>query len=524
MKSLFRIYRRYIFSAAWIAMAVIGVNLAVFGTVSICLNRMGAEERFSGSRWQLEKISAGFTFDGGGKAVLGEEGYGVLEQSGCVFAFLLNEGGDRIWGWQVPGEIKEHYTAGEVAAFSRWYLEDYPVRVWNGDAGLLVLARKKGSVGKYMTEFSMETLRNVPFMALALIGANVLLVVMLAMLAGYRLYCALRPVAWGLDRLSGRGRVTLPERGIAGDLAARLNQVSRILEQQRQGLEQRDTARTEWISGVSHDIRTPLSMVMGYADQLENDPALSENARREAGIIKAQSLKIKTLIEDLNLTSKLEYRMQPLRVEEYKPGALIRGVAVSCLNSGLETGYELETRIGEEVEGITLRGDRALLERALQNLIGNSIRHNPACHIVVEAGVEERRSLGQPPESKEDCRKESFLQKEKGKPSFRKARQKKGQTCAVRLCRISVEDDGCGIPLSVRQSLEGGQSSGRTPHIMGLRIVMQIIAAHGGWTEFSQDGRKVALYLPVEQIETSDRKAERRDFWRTLWYGDGRRK
>ncbi len=509
MKSLFRIYRRYIFSAAWIALAVIGVNLAVFGAVSIWLNRMGAEERFSGSRAQLERISAGFSFDGQGNMTLGEEEGRLLEQSGCEFAFLLNDEGDRIWGWRIPEEIGEHFTAGEVAAFSRWYLEDYPVRVWNSGAGLLVLAQKKGSVGKYPVEISVQTLQNTPFMALALIAANLCLVLVFAVLAGYRLYCALRPVAWGLDRLAGQERITLPERGIAADLAARLNQVSRILEQQRQSLEQRDTARTEWISGVSHDIRTPLSMVMGYADQLENDPSLPEKARQEAGIIKAQSVKIKTLIEDLNLTSKLEYRMQPLRVEEYKPAALIRSVVVSCLNSGMREGYELETRIGEEVEGVTLRGDRALLERALQNLIGNSIRHNTACHIVVGAQVEERTIPAQRGEGKrffcEIFFQRKFFRKQVSpgtrKALFAKSGLRHSQARSVRLCRISVRDDGCGIPLSVRQSLEGKKEGGSAVHIMGLRIVMQIAAAHGGRIEFSQDGREVALYLPMEQGE-----------------------
>lgn len=58
---------------------------------------------------------------------------------------------------------------------------------------------------------------------------------------------------------------------------------------------------------------------MGYADNLENDAELPEEARKQAGIIKEQSLKIKTLIEDLNLTSKLEYQMQPLRMENMYP-------------------------------------------------------------------------------------------------------------------------------------------------------------------------------------------------------------
>ena len=49
--------------------------------------------------------------------------------------------------------------------------------------------------------------------------------------------------------------ISLPE-GQASDLAKKLNQTSRILEKQNQTLHQRDTARTNWISGVSHDIRT----------------------------------------------------------------------------------------------------------------------------------------------------------------------------------------------------------------------------------------------------------------------------
>lgn len=276
-----------------------------------------------------------------------------------------------------------------------------------------------------------------------------------------------------------------------------------MLEQQRWNLEKRDTARTEWISGVSHDIRTPLSMVMGYADNLENDAELPEEARKQAGIIKEQSLKIKTLIEDLNLTSKLEYQMQPLRMEKYVPAALLRSVAVSCLNGGLEEGYELEADIGEELEGLVLAGDVRLMTRALHNLIGNSIRHNTGCRILLSG-----RLVQQGP---------------------------------VPLCRIGVKDDGNGIPQEIRDILEekpamggtgaaeGGKSlagqpgnpSGR-PHIMGLRIVKQIINAHGGRMEFSGDGREVILLLPVTGTLDTEKKKEKKKWWEILWYGENR--
>ena len=214
--------------------------------------------------------------------------------------------------------------------------------------------------------------------------ANLLLVLILAVLSGYRLYSSLRPVASGIDGLVSGRRILVPEQGLTGELGKKLNQASAVLEIQRRNLEQRDTARTEWISGVSHDIRTPLSMVMGYADNLENKEELPEEDRKQAAIIKEQSLKIKTLIEDLNLTSKLEYQMQPLRMEEYIPAALLRLAAVSFLNGGLAEEYELETDIQEELEGVVMQGDVRLLTRALNNLIGNSIRHNSRCRIEVK--------------------------------------------------------------------------------------------------------------------------------------------
>ena len=69
-------------------------------------------------------------------------------------------------------------------------------------------------------------------------------------------------------------------RGAGGD--------QRGLNQAGAYLMQKDNARAEWIRGVSHDIRTPLSMVLGYASELEDDDALPTEARRQAGMIRRQ--------------------------------------------------------------------------------------------------------------------------------------------------------------------------------------------------------------------------------------------
>lgn len=484
MKSLLRIYRRYIFSALWIAGVVICVNLVVFLSVQAVIRSWNEESGFSVLRSQLNRVAAALSTDEKGQISLGADGEAALAEAEAQFAFLLSGDGTRIWGWNLPEGIQEHYTVGEVASFSRWYLMDYPVKVWNCGQGLLVVANAKDSVGKYPVEYSRSTVKNLPFFILTVLAANLLLILILAVLSGYRLYEGLRPIAFGLDRLVDGRRIAVPENGIARDLAEKLNQVSRILEIQRQNLNQRDTARTEWISGVSHDIRTPLSMVMGYADSLENDASLPLEARKEAGIIREQSLKIKTLIEDLNLTSKLEYHMQPLRVKDFMPAALLRQAVVSILNGGGQGSCELETDIDDALEPVVMRGDEALLSRALQNLIGNSIRHNPGCRICVSGRLE----------------------------------RKDGQ----RLCVLSVRDDGNGIPEEVRRILEGLRPSAPDgPHIMGLRIVSQITSAHGGQMRFSADGREVLLYLPTAGT-LEEKRGEAQKWWEILWYGKGR--
>ena len=214
-----------------------------------------------------------------------------------------------------------------------------------------------------------------------------------------------------------------------------------------------------------------------------------------------QRLKIKNMIEDLNLTSKLEYQMQPLRMEEYVPAALLRSVAVSWLNGGFDEEYELEVSIREELESVVMQGDIGLLSRALNNLVGNSVRHNRSCRIEMSGELIAENGLS--------------------------------------LCRIGVKDDGKGIPPEIRELLtrdqgyraaqeqETGRMAGKPrvmekPHIMGLRIVKQIVNAHGGRMDFSGDGREVILLLPVAGTLESLRSRKKRKWWEILWYGEAK--
>ena len=134
-------------------------------------------------------------------------------------------------------------------------------------------------------------------------------------------------------------------------------------------------------------------MVLGYSSSLEEHMGLNKDQMEKIVAIRQQAAKIKQLIEDLNLTSKLEYDMQPLRVEELSPVELVRQVVCDFLDSGLDERFTIDFQSDEESELHYMRGDEALLKRAVTNLIQNSIRHNPkGCEITISVSCTNERT------------------------------------------------------------------------------------------------------------------------------------
>lgn len=293
----------------------------------------------------------------------------------------------------------------------------------------------------------------------AVLVLNTIAAVLLALLLGLRLFRSLKPLAKGIEDMAEKRPVELFTNGLLGDLAAGINKTSAQLVKQETALAKRDNARTTWIAGVSHDIRTPLSLVMGYASQLEDDTELPPSKREQAGIIRSQSERIKTLVNDLNLASKLEYDMQPIRKTTIMPAALLRSITADFLNNGLDPIYSIDLLVSGNAQNAMVTGDKELLRRAVSNLISNSVSHNPnGCTIKVTL--------------------------ESGNGN----------------CSIQVSDNGVGFtPESLNKlRLEAGLAELEN-HGLGLTIVQQIVKAHGGTSEFRnlpEGGCKITLCLP----------------------------
>lgn len=363
MKAFAKYISKYLLSFFIFSLALLFVNILAFALTfgGIVFREYGPASPAN----MLETAAADLSASG-----ISEKTKQELNRS-HIWAMLLDAGGNCDWSMSLPEEIPTQYTIQDVAVFSKGYLQDYPVFVRNTDHGLLVLGYPKDSFMKLTGNyFPIRAVRLFPLFVSGILVMDILLLFWVYYFSKRNISKSTEPILSSIKTLSAGKPVNLSIRGELSEIADSVNQASHVLSRQNQ-------ARANWISGISHDIRTPLSMIMGYAGRIACDHTASAEIQQEAEIIRVQSAKIKDLVQDLNLVSQLEYEMQPLHKEPVRLSRLLRTYAADLLNAGIPETCSLEVEISDAAETAAAECDARLISRAVNNLVQNSIHHNP---------------------------------------------------------------------------------------------------------------------------------------------------
>lgn len=405
--------------------------------------------------WSFAEETAAALTETNGTYSISQSAQQKLENDDTWAIFIDNSTLEVVWhSANTPQEIPMRYTAGDISALTRGYLNDYPTATSTDENknGLMVLGFPKDRYWKHMNPlWNYDFIANSPYIVLGIFALNAALILLIYITANSRLLRSVKPITKGIEDLPSGSPVFVKEKGLLSELAAKINRTSDILQTQKAQLKKTDRARANWISGVSHDIRTPLSMVMGYAGQLEEDAALPPESRKKAATIRRQSIKMKNLINDLNLASKLEYDMQPLEQSPVNLVAAARQCTADFMNTDPDGRYDFVWNTKADTKPMLISGDGALIRRAVNNLITNAEEHNPnGCTISVEV-------------------------RESGAHYV-----------------IEVQDNGIGVSDEKLNEInntphymmgDGGTDEPR--HGLGLLIVKQICAVHGGNASFA---------------------------------------
>ena len=205
-------------------------------------------------------------------------------------------------------------------------------------------------------------------------------------------------------------------------------------------LAKNEVLKTDFISNVSHEIKTPLAVIQNYAKALQMN-GLTDSKRQEYlnGLI-TQTNKLSNLISNILKLNKLENQKIVPEIEELDLAELVRETTLSFENLLEKKNLELECNIDET----KILGSASLIEIVLNNLISNAIKFtNPNGKITISLSNE--------------------------------------KDCAI----IKVKDTGLGISKEVGEHIFDKFYQGDTSHSgegngLGLALVKKVIDVMGG--------------------------------------------
>lgn len=165
MKSLAAYISKYLMSFSALVIVLLVANVACFiGTFNSTVRN---DYGYTSPQNMLELVSESSTKDGTTEEIK------VLLHAHQIWAIYLNSDGQIAWSYDAPEELSMHYTIQDVALFSKGYLADYPVFVWNDADGLLVLGYPKDSYTKFTSNyFSTKAVRKMPAFIIVACGCS----------------------------------------------------------------------------------------------------------------------------------------------------------------------------------------------------------------------------------------------------------------------------------------------------------------------------------------------------------------
>jgi two-component system phosphate regulon sensor histidine kinase PhoR len=227
-----------------------------------------------------------------------------------------------------------------------------------------------------------------------------------------------------------------------------------------------DAMRQDFIANVSHEMRTPLTVVAGFLEHLADSPDMPPAERaRIAQTMLEQSRRMRRLIDDLLTLSKLETQEAPTLNEAFSVADFI----YEAVNEARTLSATRHTIAVRSLSPVEIRGAREEIRSAIENLLSNAVRYTP------EGGKIEVTGL-----------------------------------CDADALRIGVSDTGPGIAVEhlprlterfYRVDKSRSRETGGTG--LGLAIVKHVLVRHGGRLDIESQpgaGSTFTMVLPAARV------------------------
>lgn len=295
-------------------LAMLGAVLAALGLLFLLITVRRPDGSLVRSNWP-QKFAEDFREEiifNDGAAQISQEGIRLLRDQGVGLQILDSSGAD-IANYQKPELARETYSPADLLRLSRdgrW--EDEGTTAFIGSVTeegeeYLYILYVPVNISKVTMYLNGERFAGGKAVILPALGCLFLAVVVSGLLYGILTTRAMRRVILSVGDVSARSYLPVQKRGVFRDFYSSLNALDEQIRASDRLKEQTDRMREDWIANITHDLKTPLSPIRGYAEVLLEKGGENEaQVRRYAGIVLKNASYMEGLIDDLKLTYQLE--------------------------------------------------------------------------------------------------------------------------------------------------------------------------------------------------------------------------
>ena len=200
-------------------------------------------------------------------------------------------------------------------------------------------------------------------------------VVLVAFVYAFWLSRKLATIISGIRSIEANQYTPLKEKGVFSEIYGSLNEMNIKIRHSEKVQQETDRTRKEWIANITHDLKTPLSPVKGYAELLSDGSSLDLQTVQDYGKIILKNVNhMEKLMNDLKLTYQLEANAIPYTPQEIKIVRFLKELVIDIANDPAfsKRAIEFESTMPEQMIAV----DPDLLRRAVGNIIINALVHN----------------------------------------------------------------------------------------------------------------------------------------------------
>ncbi len=148
---------------------------------------------------------------------------------------------------------------------------------------------------------------------------------------------------------------------------------------------ERESLRREFTANVSHELKTPLTSISGYAEIMKNGLVRQEDMKRFSQNIYDEAQRMIALVGDILRLSQLDEE----KVDEHRENADLYSIAESVAGRLKDRARQAKVELRLEGTAVTVRGSRQILDEMIFNLCDNAIKYNnPGGHVTVTVSRE----------------------------------------------------------------------------------------------------------------------------------------